>query len=160
MSKSDRGVNQTISSPHERFSRWCLDVSSSPWPAWTMSALLLSSLPMASRKTALSVGLPPLWQLSPLAMTFGLGGYITSTGDTCNGSGTTSAWSFIYLFLHGKQSLRHTFMHESKTKISCLKFPWLLTTTAAFNGVVHGHTYWFGQPPNEKTDGVETTHDS
>lgn len=115
---------------------------------------------MASRKTALSLGLPSLWQLSPLAMTFGLGGYITSTGDTCNGSGTTSAWSFIYLFLHAKQSFKHTFMHESKTKLSCLKVPWLLTTTAAFNGVVHGYTYWLGQPSLEKPERTEVTHES
>ncbi|KAG0151844.1 hypothetical protein CROQUDRAFT_35954 [Cronartium quercuum f. sp. fusiforme G11] len=145
----------------EKLYELCSNVTSSPWPAWSMSALLLGSLPAASRKSSLSAGLPPLWQLAPLAMAFGLAGYITSTGDTNNGSGTTSAWSFIYLFLHAKQSFKHTFIHNSQSKFLCFRLPWMLTTTAALNGGFHGYIYWFGVHPELKnSDGTKVTQRS
>ncbi|POW17260.1 hypothetical protein PSTT_00727 [Puccinia striiformis] len=48
--------------------------SSSPWPAWSMSGLLMASLPTTSRLSGalFPTGLAPTWQVTPLAMVFGL----------------------------------------------------------------------------------------
>lgn len=118
--------------------------SSSPWPAWSMSALLMASLPTSSRfsMALYPTGLAPTWQVTPLAMVFGLSGYITSAGDHYNGSGTASAWSFIYLFLHGRDSWRHTFARPPKTRGSL--FPLSLSALALSNAFIHGYVYWSG----------------
>lgn len=129
--------------------------SSSPWPAWTMSGLLLASLPTSSRlATSLHpTGLAPTWQVAPLAMVFGLSGYITSVGDNYNGSGTASAWSFIYLFLYGRDSWKYTFSRPSKLRTSI--FPISLTGLALTNGLIHGYVYWTGFYRDKLKDDLE-----
>ncbi|KAH9466356.1 hypothetical protein MJO28_001031 [Puccinia striiformis f. sp. tritici] len=134
--------------------------SSSPWPAWSMSGLLMASLPTTSRLSGalFPTGLAPTWQVTPLAMVFGLSGYITSAGDFYNGSGTTSAWSFIYLFLYGRDSWRHTFARPPRTKFS--PFPISLSAFALTNGIIHGYVYWSGFYPDQLKDELEKTKES
>ncbi|PLW11722.1 hypothetical protein PCANC_01961 [Puccinia coronata f. sp. avenae] len=129
--------------------------SSSPWPAWSMSALLMASLPTSSRFSGAiyPTGLAPAWQVTPLAMVFGLSGYITSVGDCYNGSGTASAWSVIYLFLHGRDSWRHTFARPPRTKASL--FPISLSALALSNAVIHGYVYWSGFYRDPLSEDVE-----
>ncbi|KAI9599993.1 hypothetical protein KEM48_000110 [Puccinia striiformis f. sp. tritici PST-130] len=148
--------------------------SSSPWPAWSMSGLckayfhasiqiviamtpeiVMASLPTTSRLSGalFPTGLAPTWQVTPLAMVFGLSGYITSAGDFYNGSGTTSAWSFIYLFLYGRDSWRHTFARPPRTKFS--PFPISLSAFALTNGIIHGYVYWSGFYPDQLKDELE-----
>ncbi|CAH7688080.1 hypothetical protein BY996DRAFT_122684 [Phakopsora pachyrhizi] len=128
-------------SNYSNWTRWCLRVSSSPWPAWTMSGLLLVAFPAASRISQFT-HLPPAWQLAPTAAAFGLGGYITSTGDHFNGSGTTSAWSFIYLFLHGRSAVSGAFFSSPQTNRRF--FPLGVATAALTNAIAHGYVYWSG----------------
>ncbi|WAQ81540.1 hypothetical protein PtA15_1A882 [Puccinia triticina] len=134
--------------------------SSSPWPAWSMSALLMASLPTSSRFSGAlyPIGLAPTWQVTPLAMVFGLSGYITSAGDYYNGSGTASAWSVIYLFLHGRDSWRHTFARPPKTKLSL--FPISLSAFALTNGIIHGYVYWSGFYRDQLKEELERTKKS
>ncbi|MBW0512563.1 hypothetical protein O181_052278 [Austropuccinia psidii MF-1] len=140
----------------------CLSVgSSSPWPAWSMSGLLLAALPTASRLSRIvcPTGLPPTWQVTPLAMVFGLSGYITSVGDHYNGSGTASAWSCIYLFMYGKSSWKHTFSAPPQIKRSFL--PLALSTAAFANGIMHGYVYWSGfYGDSAKPQAKDTTENS
>ncbi|KAA1095544.1 hypothetical protein PGT21_000656 [Puccinia graminis f. sp. tritici] len=131
--------------------------SSSPWPAWSMSGLLMASLPTTSRLSSAlyPTGLAPTWQVTPLAMVFGLSGYITSAGDYYNGSGTASAWSIIYLFLYGRDSWRHTFARPPRTRFSL--FPISLSAFALTNGIIHGYVYWSGFYRDQLKEELEKT---
>lgn len=126
------------------------------WSAWVIyQQSILASLPTSSRlATSLHpTGLAPTWQVAPLAMVFGLSGYITSVGDNYNGSGTASAWSFIYLFLYGRDSWKYTFSRPSKLRTSI--FPISLTGLALTNGLVHGYVYWTGFYRDKLKDDLE-----
>ncbi|GAA6062997.1 hypothetical protein JCM10212_004979 [Sporobolomyces blumeae] len=81
---------------------WVCSVAESPTAAWATSALLLSAVPLCV-KTPL--GFPHLVQLPLFAAIFGGSGYMIQAGDPINGSGTTTAWSLTYLFLHGRKAL-------------------------------------------------------
>ncbi|BGP13152.1 hypothetical protein JCM10213_000270 [Rhodosporidiobolus nylandii] len=78
-------------------------LATSPYPAWTTSAILLAATPLCVRAP---YGFPHLLQLPGFAAIFGGSGYMIKTGDALNGSGTTTAWSLIYLFFNGKKALQ------------------------------------------------------
>ncbi|GAA6005221.1 hypothetical protein JCM10207_002902 [Rhodosporidiobolus poonsookiae] len=83
--------------------RFISQLAQSPLPAWTTSAVLLGALPLCVRNPR---GFPHLLQLPAFAAIFGGCGYMIQSGDALNGSGTTTAWSLIYLFFNAKKALK------------------------------------------------------
>ncbi|GAA5832840.1 hypothetical protein JCM3766R1_007063 [Sporobolomyces carnicolor] len=81
---------------------WVCSVAETPNAAWLTSGLLLAAVPFCVKR---AVGFPHLVQLPLFAAIFGGSGYMIQAGDAINGSGTTTAWSLTYLFLHGKKAL-------------------------------------------------------
>jgi hypothetical protein len=64
-----------------------------------------------------------------------------------------TAWSVIYLFLHGRDSWRHTFARPPRTKASL--FPISLSALALSNAVIHGYVYWSGFYRDPLSEDVE-----
>ncbi|KAF9784651.1 hypothetical protein BJ322DRAFT_858482 [Thelephora terrestris] len=77
-------------------------LSQSPWPVTFLSGIFLASafIPPGPYK-----GLPPFVHRFGFASIFAGAGYVLSTGDSRNGSGVSTAWSLIYLFLNARKSL-------------------------------------------------------
>ncbi|GAA5994831.1 hypothetical protein JCM5350_000905 [Sporobolomyces pararoseus] len=80
---------------------WICSIAESPNASWLTSGLLLSAVPFCVKR---AVGFPHLVQLPLFAAIFGGSGYMIQAGDPINGSGTTTAWSLTYLFLHAKKA--------------------------------------------------------
>ncbi|GAA5826281.1 hypothetical protein JCM11251_007239 [Rhodosporidiobolus azoricus] len=78
-------------------------LATSPYPAWTTSAVLLAALPLCVKAPR---GFPHLIQLPAFAAVFGGSGYMIQSGDALNGAGTTTAWSLIYLFFNARKAYR------------------------------------------------------
>ncbi|GAA5914248.1 hypothetical protein JCM6882_003664 [Rhodosporidiobolus microsporus] len=78
-------------------------LATSPYPAWTTSAILIAALPLCVKAPR---GFPHLIQLPAFAAVFGGSGYMIQSGDALNGAGTTTAWSLIYLFFNAKKAIR------------------------------------------------------
>ncbi|GAA5824463.1 hypothetical protein JCM3770_003719 [Rhodotorula araucariae] len=89
-------------SPTAKLPSWLVRTAESPAFAWTTSASLLAALPLCVKRP---LGFPQLIQLPLFAAVFGGSGYMISAGDPLNGSGTTTAWSLVYLFLNGRAAL-------------------------------------------------------
>ncbi|GAA5846505.1 hypothetical protein JCM9279_006718 [Rhodotorula babjevae] len=89
-------------SPTAKLPPWLVSVAESPAIAWSTSGALIAALPLCVRSP---VGFPQLIQLPLFAAVFGGSGYMISAGDPLNGSGTTTAWSLVYLFLNGRKAL-------------------------------------------------------
>ncbi|GAA5851009.1 hypothetical protein JCM5353_007179 [Sporobolomyces roseus] len=81
---------------------WICSIAENPQAAWTTSALLLAAVPLCVKAP---IGFPHLVQLPLFATIFGGSGYMVKAGDPINGSGTTTAWSLTYLFLHAKNAI-------------------------------------------------------
>ncbi|KAF9649569.1 hypothetical protein BDM02DRAFT_3113608 [Thelephora ganbajun] len=77
-------------------------LSQSPWPVTSLAGLFLASafIPPSPHK-----GLPLFVHRFGFAGIFAGAGYVLSTGDSRNGSGISTAWSLIYLFLNARKSL-------------------------------------------------------
>ncbi|KAK4052168.1 hypothetical protein OIV83_002463 [Microbotryomycetes sp. JL201] len=73
-----------------------------PYFPWFTSACMLANVPSCVKRP---IGYPPLVQLPLFALIFGFSGYMIHVGDPLNGSGTTTAWSLIYLF-HAKKAVK------------------------------------------------------
>ncbi|ORY90880.1 hypothetical protein BCR35DRAFT_349785 [Leucosporidium creatinivorum] len=106
-------------------------VVETPYTPWTTSALLLGAVPFCVKNAA---GFPHLVQLPLFSLIFGVGGYMTQSGDALNGSGTTTAWSLTYLFLHGKKAL-----------ISKRPVPIALASVVAAQAATFGYYYSNGE---------------
>ncbi|GAA6029903.1 hypothetical protein JCM8097_009162 [Rhodosporidiobolus ruineniae] len=76
-------------------------LATSPYPAWTTSAVLLGAVPLCVKAPR---GFPHLIQLPLFAAVFGGTGYMIKE-DPLNGAGTTTAWSLIYLFFNARRAL-------------------------------------------------------
>ncbi|BGO98355.1 hypothetical protein RTBOTA2_002252 [Rhodotorula toruloides] len=81
---------------------WLIRTAESPALAWSTSAILLGALPLCVKSPA---AFPRLIQLPVFAAIFGGSGYMISVGDPLNGSGTTTAWSLIYLLLNTRKAV-------------------------------------------------------
>ncbi|KAM0751614.1 hypothetical protein T439DRAFT_379722 [Meredithblackwellia eburnea MCA 4105] len=104
------------------------DLARSPFTPWTISGILLAAVPTTVRSPT---GFPHLVQLPLFAAIFGGAGYMVHAGDPVNGSGTATAWSLTYLFLHGKKSL-----------LSRRPGPMLLSSAVALLASVEGADYF------------------
>ncbi|BGP37103.1 hypothetical protein JCM10450v2_001011 [Rhodotorula kratochvilovae] len=89
-------------SPTAKLPPWLVRTAESPAFAWGTAASLIAALPLCVKRP---LGFPTLIQLPLFAAIFGGGGYMISAGDPLNGSGTTTAWSLVYLFLNGRAAL-------------------------------------------------------
>ncbi|KAG0226034.1 hypothetical protein BGW41_004417 [Actinomortierella wolfii] len=74
-----------------------------PYPEWGMSALCAAAAPAAARG---AVAMPHFGVLMGFSAIFGLSGYMKHMNDPDNGSGTTTSWSLIYLFLNLRRTIR------------------------------------------------------
>ncbi|KAF8980281.1 hypothetical protein BGZ46_004422 [Entomortierella lignicola] len=77
-------------------------LAASPYPDWTLSAICAASLPTAARAAS---GFPHLGFMMGFTGMWGLAGYMKFKNDPDNGSGTTTAWSLLYLFLNAKRTI-------------------------------------------------------
>ncbi|EMD40306.1 hypothetical protein CERSUDRAFT_91023 [Gelatoporia subvermispora B] len=75
--------------------------SQSSTPVWALSSLFFATSVIPPRP-----GLPPIVHRLGFGAIFAGAGYVLSTGDTRNGSGISTAWSLIYLFLNFRKSLK------------------------------------------------------
>ncbi|KAI0782548.1 hypothetical protein C8Q75DRAFT_811640 [Abortiporus biennis] len=82
--------------------------SQTPWPIWSVAGIFLGSafLPSNARR-------PPLMYRFGFGAVFAGAGYVLSTGDARNGSGISTAWSLMYLFLNLRSSLRRPVLFSS-----------------------------------------------
>ncbi|CAG8604602.1 1839_t:CDS:2 [Paraglomus brasilianum] len=110
-------------------------LAKTPYPAWAMSALCFASTPAAMMKLT---GIPSLLELSAFGFIFAGAGYITSTGDITNGSGTTTAWSLSYTLFNMKRAVK------SKKPL-----PLILVSGALANAALHGKQYFFSEPDSD-----------
>ncbi|GAA5860570.1 hypothetical protein JCM1840_000303 [Sporobolomyces johnsonii] len=92
----------TTAADSDKAPAWVSNVAESPIAAWSTSGLMLAAVPLCVRNP---LGFPHLVQLPLFAAIFGGSGYMVHVGDPVNGSGTTTAWSLIYLFLNGRKAL-------------------------------------------------------
>ncbi|CAG8463247.1 7196_t:CDS:2 [Ambispora leptoticha] len=106
-----------------------LSLGKFPYPAWTFSTLCLASSPLAIRKIQ---GVPSYFQCMAFGAIFGFSGYITYTGDTYNGAGTSTAWSLTYLIINLPKSIK-----------SRRPIPITLSTVALANAIIYGKESWF-----------------
>ncbi|KAM0792979.1 hypothetical protein ACM66B_002733 [Microbotryomycetes sp. NB124-2] len=97
-----------------------------PYFPWLTSALFLTNIPSCVKRP---IGYPPLVQLPLFSLIFGFSGYMIHVGDPLNGSGTTTAWSLIYLF-HAKKAIK-----------SGRPGPMLLTAVVAAQAATFGYFY-------------------
>ncbi|GAA6008613.1 hypothetical protein JCM11491_003369 [Sporobolomyces phaffii] len=81
---------------------WICAIAEKPVASWMTSGVLLSAVPFCVKR---ATGFPHLVQLPLFAAIFGGSGYMIQAGDPINGSGTTTAWSLTYLFLHAKNAI-------------------------------------------------------
>ncbi|KAF9104528.1 hypothetical protein BGX27_010057 [Mortierella sp. AM989] len=77
-------------------------LAASPYPDWTLSAICAASLPTAARAAS---GLPHLGVMMGLTGMWGVAGYMKHMKDPDNGSGTTTAWCLLYLFINMKRTI-------------------------------------------------------
>ncbi|GAA5924190.1 uncharacterized protein JCM15063_005569 [Sporobolomyces koalae] len=117
----------TSSSTLSKPPAWVCAVAEQPTTAWLTSGVLLAAVPFCVKRAA---GFPHLVQLPLFAAIFGGSGYMIQAGDPINGSGTTTAWSLTYLFLHGKKAL-----------VSKRPGPIALAATVAAQAGMYGYYY-------------------
>ncbi|GAA5997025.1 Aim19p [Rhodotorula paludigena] len=117
-------------SPTAKLPPWLVRTAESPLFAWSTSGILLAALPLCVRAPT---GFPQLIQLPVFATIFGGSGYMVRAGDPLNGSGTTTAWSLVYLFLNGRKAL-------TARRSGPLALSGLVAAQAATYG-----SYYFGQ---------------
>ncbi|CAG8532840.1 8368_t:CDS:2 [Paraglomus occultum] len=110
-------------------------LAKTPYSAWAMSALCFASTPAAMMKFT---GVPSLLELSAFGFIFAGAGYITSTGDITNGSGTTTAWSLSYMLFNMSRAVK------SKKPL-----PLILMSGALANAALHGKQYFFSEPDSD-----------
>ncbi|KAF9958223.1 hypothetical protein BGZ72_000686 [Mortierella alpina] len=79
------------------------NLAASPYPEWSLSALCAASVPAAAR---LSPGLPHFGVMMGFSAIFAGSGYMKHMKDPDNGSGTTTSWCMMYLFLNLKRTIR------------------------------------------------------
>ncbi|GJN87767.1 hypothetical protein Rhopal_000722-T1 [Rhodotorula paludigena] len=140
-------------SPTAKLPPWLVRTAESPLFAWSTSGILCASFPALfplshgtddnarprNRLAALPLcvrapaGFPQLIQLPVFAAIFGGSGYMIRAGDPLNGSGTTTAWSLVYLFLNGRKAL-------TARRPGPLALSGLVAAQAAMYG-----SYYFGQ---------------
>lgn len=77
-------------------------IARTPYPAYLTSTLLITAIP---HLVVHPTGYPSLLVLPLFASIFAGSGYMISTGDFLNGTGTTTAWSGVYLFLNAKKAI-------------------------------------------------------
>ncbi|KAF9426340.1 hypothetical protein BGZ94_006655 [Podila epigama] len=75
----------------------------SPYPEWSLAALCAASLPAAARSAP---AMPRLGVMMGFTAIFSGSGYMKYMNDPENGSGTTTSWSVMYLFLNLRRTLR------------------------------------------------------
>lgn len=78
-------------------------LSHSPRPAWALASLFAFTAVLPARRFPHMPNI--FWRLG-FTWVFAGSGYMLSTGDIRNGSGTTTGSALIYLFYHMRTSLR------------------------------------------------------
>ncbi|KAG0332182.1 hypothetical protein BG004_001359 [Podila humilis] len=77
-------------------------LAASPYPEWSMSALCAASLPSAARSAP---SMPHLGVMMGFSAVFATAGYMKYMKDAENGSGTTTSWCLLYLFLNLRRTI-------------------------------------------------------
>ncbi|KAF9355857.1 hypothetical protein BGX26_006044 [Mortierella sp. AD094] len=93
-------------------------LATSPYPDWTLAAIAAASLPASARAplgpsgaaahptsaAIVTTGLPRLGVLMAFAGMWTYAGYMKHMKDSDNGSGTTTAWCLLYVFLNTRRT--------------------------------------------------------
>ncbi|KAF9975780.1 hypothetical protein BGZ73_000451 [Actinomortierella ambigua] len=95
-----------------------------PYPEWGMAALCAAAAPAAAKSAA---GMPHFGVLMGFSAIYGFSGYMKHMNDPDNGSGTTTSWSLIYLFLNLRRTIRQP-----------MPMPTLLVAGAVTNLLISG----------------------
>ncbi|KAF8931721.1 hypothetical protein CPC16_002760 [Podila verticillata] len=78
-------------------------LAASPYPEWSLSAICAASLPAAARSAP---AMPHLGVMMGFSAVFAGSGYMKYMNDAENGSGTTTSWCLLYLFLNLKRTVQ------------------------------------------------------